>query len=217
MACGLREIGAYVNKLTGSGSSIMDYLVNYNVDGHPVAKTVTDVFSPAGIVMKAMKHTTSGSDESNARKLGIWFAQLLSAANGFPFLLELIMNCRGHPYTDKDGETVNPPWPYQYELEMYSEARRVLLQQPHDPYPVWMKNNLHIADGSPFTHVMDEEKKLAASATNMAKGAAGAALANAGQTLAQQNAVVAAVLATAPVSTAVATTMLKLTNVSATA
>jgi len=36
---------------------------------------------------------------------------------------------------------VLPLWPDQYELEMYSEARRVLLQQPHYPYPVWMKTN----------------------------------------------------------------------------
>ena len=88
-----------------------------------------------------MKDTNfSGSDENNARKFEIWFAQLLSAAIGFPFLLELIMDCRGRPYgTDKDGETVLPLWPDQYELEMYSQARRVLLQQPHYPYPVWMK------------------------------------------------------------------------------
>jgi hypothetical protein len=53
----------------------------------------------------------------------------LSAANGFAFvLLELIMNYRGHPHeTDKDGETVLPLWPDQYELETYSEARRVML------------------------------------------------------------------------------------------
>jgi hypothetical protein len=58
IASGLCEIRAYVNKLTGSGSSITDHLVKYNVDGHLVAKTATDVFAQAGIVMKAMKNTT---------------------------------------------------------------------------------------------------------------------------------------------------------------
>jgi len=38
LANGLCEIGAYVNKLTGSGSSIMDFHVKYSVDGRPVAK-----------------------------------------------------------------------------------------------------------------------------------------------------------------------------------
>jgi hypothetical protein len=37
LASGLCEIGAYVNKLTGSGCSIMDFLVKHIVDGHPVA------------------------------------------------------------------------------------------------------------------------------------------------------------------------------------
>ena len=134
LASGLFDIGAYVDKLTGSGSSIMDFLVNHNVDGHPVAKTVTDVYAQAGIIMKAMKDTNfSGSDENDARKSEIWFAQLLCAADGCPFLLELIMNSRGHPYgTDE----VIALWPDQYDLEMYSETRRVLLQQPHYPYPV---------------------------------------------------------------------------------
>jgi hypothetical protein len=44
----------------------MDYLVKYNVDGRPVAKTATDTFAQGGIVMKAMKDTTfSSSDEYN--------------------------------------------------------------------------------------------------------------------------------------------------------
>jgi hypothetical protein len=150
LASGLFEIGAHVKKLTGSGSSILDFLVKHNVDGHAFAKPATDVIAQAGIIMKAMKDTNfSGSDENNARKFEIWFAQLLSAANGFLFLLMLIMNCRGHPYgTDMDGETVLPLWPIQYELEMYSEATRVLQQQPHYPYPLWMKNKIHTADGS---------------------------------------------------------------------
>jgi hypothetical protein len=170
LASGLFEIGAYVDKLTGSGSSIMGFLVKHNDDGYHVAKTATDVYAQAGIIMKAMKDTNfSGSDENNARKFEIWFAQLLSAANGFSFLLELIINCRGHPYgTDE----VIALWPDQYELEMYSEARRVMLQQPRYPYPVWMKNKVHIADGSPFTHFTDGEKAIAAAAANMAKGAA---------------------------------------------
>ena len=210
IASGLCEIGAYVNKLTGSCSSIMDYLVKYNVDGHPVATTATDAFAQAGIVIKAMKDTTfSGSDENNARNFEIWFAPLLSAANSFPFLLELIVNCRGHPCTDKDGQTVYPLWPDQYVLEMYSEARTVPLQQPPYPYPVWMKHKLHIADGSPFNRFTDQKKAIAASATNMAKSAARAASVNVGETTAQQNAAVAAVPATTPVSTAVATAMLK--------
>jgi len=76
IASGLCEIGAYVNKMTGSGSSIMYHLVNlvkHNDNGEPVAKTATDVFAQAGIVMKSMKDTTfSGSDENNARKFEIW-------------------------------------------------------------------------------------------------------------------------------------------------
>jgi hypothetical protein len=72
-----------------------------------------------------------------------------------------------------------------------------------------MKNKLHIAESSPFTLFIDEEEAIAASATNMVKGAAGAASAHAGETIAQQNVAVATVPATAPVSTAVATTMLK--------
>jgi hypothetical protein len=121
------------------------------------------------------------------------------------------MNCGGHPYgDDRDSETMRALWPDQYEHEMYSEARRVLLQQPHYPYPVWMKKQLHIADGSPFTHFTDDEKAIAASATNMAKGAARSASANAGETIAQHNAAVAVVPATPPVSVAVATSMLKL-------
>jgi hypothetical protein len=96
----------------------MNFLVTHNDDGHPVAKLATEVFAQAGIIMKATKDTKfSGNDENNARKFTIWFAQLLSAANGFPFLLELIMNCREHPYgTDE----VLPLWPDQYEFEMYS-------------------------------------------------------------------------------------------------
>jgi hypothetical protein len=35
-----------------------------------------------------------------------------------------------------------------------------------------MKNKVHIADGSPFTHFTDGEKAIAAAAANMAKGAA---------------------------------------------
>jgi hypothetical protein len=71
------------------------------------------------------------------------------------------------------------------------------------------ENKIHIADGKPFTHFRDEEKATAAAATNMAKGAACSASANTGETVAQQNAAVAAVPATSPVSTAVATAMLK--------
>jgi len=185
----------------------MDFLVKHNDDGHPVAKTATDVYAQAGIIIKAMKDTHfSGSDENKARKFEIWFAQLLSAANGFPFLLELIMNCRGHPYGTDKGIAL---WPDQYELEIYAEARRVLLQQPRYRYPVWMKNKIHIADGSPFTHFTYGEKAIAATATNMAKGAAGSASAHAGEIVAQQNAAVADVPATPPVSTSVATAMLK--------
>ena len=51
LASGLFEIGAYVDKLTGSGSSIMDFLVKHNDDGHPVAKTATDIYAQAGIIM----------------------------------------------------------------------------------------------------------------------------------------------------------------------
>ena len=68
IASGLCEMGAYVNAMTGSGSSIMDHLVKHNTNGEPVAKTATDVFAQAGIVMKSMKDTNfSGSDENNAR------------------------------------------------------------------------------------------------------------------------------------------------------
>ena len=173
LASGLFEIGAYVDKLTGSDSSIMDFLVKYNDDGNLVAKTATDVHAQAGIIMKATKDTHfSGSDENNARKFEIWFARLLSAANGFPFLLELIMNCRGHPYgTDE----VTALWPDQYELEMYSEARRVLLQQPRYPYQVWMKTKsiLQMAVLLRTSHM--GKRRFAAAATNMAKGASGSA------------------------------------------
>jgi len=75
LASVLFEIGVHVNKLTGSGSSIMDFLVKYNLDEYPVAKTARDVFAQAGVVMKAMKDTTfSGSDETKAIKFDIWFA-----------------------------------------------------------------------------------------------------------------------------------------------
>ena len=206
IATGLYEVGAYYDKLTTSGSSNMDHIVMRNSDGLPVARTATDVHAHAIIIMKAMKDTTfSGSDENNARKFEIWFAKLLSASNAFPFLLELIKNCRGHPYDA--GETAL--WPYQYALEIYSELRRIMLQQPRYPYKVWVKNKQHIADGSAFTHFTDAEIATAAAATNMAKGAAGAASSNNGETVAQQNAAVAAVPATPPVSTAVATAMLK--------
>jgi hypothetical protein len=47
------------------------------------------------------------------------------------------------------------------------------------------ENKLRIANGSPFTHFTYEEKAIAASATNIAKGAAGSALVNAGDTVAQ--------------------------------
>jgi hypothetical protein len=68
----------------------MDFLVKHNVDGQPVAKTATDVFAQAGIIIKAMKDTNlSSSDENNAQKFEIWFAQCLSAVKGVPFLLEL--------------------------------------------------------------------------------------------------------------------------------
>jgi hypothetical protein len=206
LATGLYEIGSFFDKLT-SGSANLDHIVRSNSDGQPVAKTATDVHAHAIVIMKAMKDTTfSGSDENNARKFEIWFAKLLSASNAFPFLLDLIKNCRGHPY-GADSETAL--WPYQYALEIYSELRRIMLQQPRYPYKVWLKNKQHIADGSAFTHFTDAEKAIAAAATNMAKGAAGAASANAGETVAQQNAAVAAVPATPPVSTAVATAILK--------
>ena len=159
LASGLYEIGAFADTLTSSGSAFMDYLVKHNDDGHPVAKTATDVHAQACIIMKAMKDTKfSGSDENNARKFEIWFAQLLSATNGFPFILELIMNCRGHPYGAEEEIAL---WPFQYALAIYSEARRILLQQPRYPYKVWMKNTLHIADGTPFTHFTDGEKAIA--------------------------------------------------------
>ena len=193
----------------------MDHVVKHNSDGPPVAKTATDVHAHAVVIMKAKKDTTfSGSDENNARKFEIWFAKFLSATNAFPFILELIKNCRGHP----NGDAETALCPYQYAHDIYSELRRIMLQQPRYPHKVWMKNKQHIADGSAFTHFTDEERTIAAAATNMAKGAAGAASANAGETIAQQNAAVAAVPATPPVSTAVATAICsKLMNTSNTA
>ena len=72
-----------------------------------------------------------------------------------------------------------------------------------------MEHELLIADGSRFTQFTDEEKAIAASATHAAKGVAGAPSSDAGETIAQQNAAMAAVPQTAQVSTAVATPMLK--------
>jgi len=117
------------------------------------------------------------------------------------------MNCRGHPYGTDEAIAL---WPDQYELEIYSEARRVLLKQPRYPYLVWMKKKsvLQMAVLSRTSQM--GKKAIAAAATKMmAKRAARPASANARETVAQQNAAVAAVPATPPVSTAVATAMLK--------
>jgi hypothetical protein len=58
IATGLYEIGAFFDKMTGSGSATMDHIVKHNSDGQPVAKTATDVHAHAVVIMKAMKDAT---------------------------------------------------------------------------------------------------------------------------------------------------------------
>ena len=138
-------------------------------------KTPTVVFVQSMEAGKSLKGLTfSGSGGDPFYNIQQYYKRSHATLQGYPFLLEVFVNSRIHPFSTLTGK---PPqtalFPHERELLTFSKECRAKMQMPKYDHDTYIRNQASIRAGTGTTIFSPAEIKLAEEEHRVEKNRAG--------------------------------------------
>jgi len=133
-----------------------------DTSGRQVPKTPTVDFvqsMEAGRSLKGLSFSGSGGD--TFYNIQQYYKRIHATLQGYPFLLEVFVNARNHPFSTLTGK---PPqvalFPHERELLTFTKECRAKMQMPRYDHDTCIRNQASIRAGTGITIVSQQRLNL---------------------------------------------------------